>query len=373
MNHQDFRNLPTSRECALFFAASSTLLVFPLLWGMLADRHISLNRLFTVLNLVAVVALVLLANSKTFWGLLISFSLFSACFNPTLTLINALCFRHLQSPREQFGLLRAWGSAGWMIPSLPIYLWLVKARAADLGFVLYLGAGLGLAMVVMTLFLPHTPSGARSPGTDRSQELGYWPAMKRLLRDANFIAILVSFFLVAASFSILVYYSPPFLEACGIDRAWIGPTQCIGVVFEIILFRWLPRFIDHWSYRASILLGCFALLLRHLLFAWSGNPWLLAGSYLLAGMVIVFYHIGVSILVNAMAGPEVRATAQTLLVLFGSGLGPMFANGVAGRLAAQASDNLRPVFLFAAALAALAAAMILARGSKLDQGRHAQS
>ena len=43
--------------------------------------------------------------------------------------------------------------------------------------------------------------------------------MKRLLRDANFIAILVSFFLVAASFSILVYYSPPFLEACGIDRA----------------------------------------------------------------------------------------------------------------------------------------------------------
>ena len=150
------RGLDFSRMSLVFFAASSTLLVFPLLWGMLADRHISLNRLFTVLNLVAVVALVLLANSKTFWGLLISFSLFSACFNPTLTLINALCFRHLQSPREQFGLLRAWGSAGWLIPSLPIYLWLAKARAGDLGFVLYLGAGLGLAMVVMTLFLPHT-------------------------------------------------------------------------------------------------------------------------------------------------------------------------------------------------------------------------
>ena len=62
------RGLDFSRMSLVFFAASSTLLVFPLLWGMLADRHISLNRLFTVLNLVAVVALVLLANSKTFWG-----------------------------------------------------------------------------------------------------------------------------------------------------------------------------------------------------------------------------------------------------------------------------------------------------------------
>ena len=71
---------------------------------------------------------------------------------------------------------------------------------------------------------------------------------------------------------------------------------------------------------------------------------MLSLSYLLAGMVIVFFHIVASILVNMMAGKEVRATAQTLLVVFGSGVGPHGTNYLAGVLTQQAGNSLRPVF-----------------------------
>jgi predicted MFS family arabinose efflux permease len=296
---------------------------------------------------------------------------FTALFNPTMMLINPLCFQHLENPREQFGLLRAWGSFGWMVPSLPIYLWLAWRGGGDLTFVLILGIALCLVMAGMSLWLPHTPPGAvhgagqPSAGVPR---LIYGPALKKLLSNANYMVILLAFFLISASFCLYVFYAPLHLEASGLDRAWIGPVQCVGVIVEIILFRWRSFFLHRHRYSITIAIGALALVLRHLVFAYVDILWLLVASYLLVGVVIVFFHIGASLLVNAIAGPEVRSTAQTLLVLCGSGLGPVFSNLVVGYLTRDAGKDLHTVFLFAALLAALAALLILSRGRKLDAG-----
>jgi hypothetical protein len=85
-------------------------------------------------------------------------------------------------------------------------------------------------------------------------------------------------------------------------------------------------------------------------------------SYFLIGFVVVFYHTGVSLLIERIAGVEVKATAQTLLVLFGSGLGPMFANAAVGWLGAGPAQDLSAVFWFAALLPALAGLLIAAQG-----------
>jgi MFS family permease len=191
-------------------------------------------------------------------------------------------------------------------------------------------------------------------------------AIKRLVWDTNYLVLLFSMFLMAGSFSLLTYYSPPLLQDIGVPRPWIGPIQAIAVVCEIVLFQWQPLLLRRWSYAAVILIGCVALATRHLLFGFVENAWVLSGSYLLAGMVIVFYNQGVSILVNAMAEIEVRATAQTLLLLFGQGLGPLFANALTGRLAGAAGTDLRPVFFFAAALAGVAALVLAWRGRRLN-------
>jgi hypothetical protein len=83
--------------------------------------------------------------------------------------------------------------------------------------------------------------------------------------------------------------------------------------------------------------------------------------------VVVFYYIGVSILVDRIASPEVRSTAQTLLVLCGSGLGPMFANWGVGLITGWFGPGLSPVFLFGAALALLAGWVIHRRRENLAQ------
>jgi MFS family permease len=184
---------------------------------------------------------------------------------------------------------------------------------------------------------------------------------------------LLSMFLVAGSYALMLFYSPPFLEKLGLPRPWIGPVQAIGVIFEIVLLRWQPVFLRRFDFTAIILTGCAALCIRHLLFTFVTNLWVLSLSYLLGGMLIVFFHMVVSVLVNAMATREVRATAQTLLALAGQGLGPMFANFVAGRIALASGGNLRPVFLFAAATAGIAGVLIASRGRRLNRAGHSRS
>lgn len=367
------RGLDFRQISQIYVTASAALMVFPFLWGMLADRYLPLNRVFTLVNSLAFLALLFLSGQEAFPGLLLCVTGFIVCFHPTLMLINPICFRHLRRPREQFGRLRAWGSLGWILPSLPIFLWLALQSSKNLQVALNLGMSLAAGMVVMSFWLPHTPPGAaRSSVGTATPPLGYWPAMKRLLRHGSYVTILVSYFLMSGSFSILNYYSPPHLEQLGLDRSWIGLVQGIGVVLEIVLFRWRTLFVHRWSYTVTFCIGCLALMLRQLLFVWVDNLWILAASYLLTGMVVVFFYIGASLLANTIAGAEVRATAQTLLVLCGSGLGPMFANWIVGSLSGGSTQNLRPAFLFAAALAGLAALLILLRGPRLDRDAHAQ-
>lgn len=354
----------------IFTVSASLLLLFPFLWGMLADRHIALNRLFIVLNLAAAAALLGLIRAESYRGFLITYTCLHVVLNPTFMLINSLCFPHLQNPSEQFGKLRAWGSLGWILPSIPIFFWLAVSPDQDLRFAVFLGLLCALAMALASCFVPHTPPGAARGQTDDDNTLDYWTAARRLLGTPDYLVILVSFFLVSASFSIYAYYSSPHLEDLGLHRAWIGPVQSSGVVLEIFLFRWRTRLIGRTTYATPILVGCAALVARQLLFAWCTNLTILSASYLLVGIVVVFYHIGVSILVDRIATREVRSTAQTLLVLCGSGLGPMFANWSVGRLTDALGPGLEPVFLFAGLLAFLAGTLVWLRRRQLESLHH---
>ena len=229
---------------------------------------------------------------------------------------------------------------------------------------------LSLGMAGLTLRLPHTPCGGphKAPASGGSR---YGPALRRLLRDPNYGTLVLAYFCVAGSFSIMTFYSFPLLEDLGVPRAWLGPAQAIGVLFEWALFQWQAVLLRRWNYTVVILAGCAALFLRQLLYAGLDNVWILSVSYVLMGVAVVCSFTGTSLLVNAIAGPEVRATAQTLLVLCGSGLGPTVANWAAGRLSHHYGDSLRPVFLFAAVLAGVAGVLILLRGRRLNEaGRH---
>lgn len=361
------RGLSVSQISIVLLVSSATLLVSPFFWGMLADRFVPLNRLFILMNLFAAVAVAGFAFQKSFPGILVSFTAFYACYQPTPMLVNALALRHLADPYRQFAALRAWGSLGWILPSIPVFVILGARSGQSLEFIPGLTLLGCLGMVWTSFSLPHTPPGALARNVAARPAQGYWPAMRKLMRDPNYLVVLGSFFLVSGSFAIQAFYSPPRLEDLGLSRRWIGMVQSVGIVWEILLFRWQSAIVTRLGHAGSVGVGCLALVARQLLFAYSDNLWLLSASYALVGTTVVLYHIGVSLLVDAIAGLEVKATAQTLLVLCSSGLGPMFANGLVGHWMAGGRTDLTGVFLLGAGAAAVASLLVFARGRRLGE------
>lgn len=362
------RGLSYSEASQIFALSSSMLLIFPFFWGMVADRLIPIDRLFTILNILALGAMVFLFRQWSYTGLLVGFLMFYSFYHPTFTLINALCFHHLESPEQQFGKVRAWGSIGWIVPSLPIYFWLVWHPEAELGFVLFIGMAAAVSMTLVTFLLPRTKvEGAAAKAVSaNAPKPHYWRDIRVLMSNGNYVAILISFFLISGSFSLLTYYSPPHMASLGMARSWIGPIQCIGVLLEIALFPFLRILLVRWGYRRCLVLGAACLVVRHLIFAFSGSLLVLSLSYVFSGMLIVLYHIAASIMVNYLATNAVRASAQTLLVLAGSGLGPLVTNLVVGLLVGEGEGGLKGVFVFAAVLAFLAGVVIFMRGEKFE-------
>lgn len=360
------RGLNVAQVSHIFAAVSAALLFFPFLWGMLADRFIPLNRLFILLNTLIAGLLAVFSVQTGFAGMLPAFVAFAVCCNPSMILLNPLCFHFLVNPRTQFGRLRAWGSLGWILPSGIIYVWMAVWPGTGLVVTVHLGIALAVAMIAASFWLPHLAPGALHVGPSHAPGLSYLESVKRLLRDRGYVTALAVYFLVASSFGIQGIYAAPLLEDAGLDRKWIGPSQCIGVFVEIGLFFWQGRLLSRLSIAGTVLVGIGALVVRHLIFSFSDNLWLLVGSHALTGMVVVYHHIGISVLINAIAPREVRSTAQTLMILVGSGLGPMLTNLAIGGIAAATGQSLRAVFVFATCLAVLGGVLLVAQAKRLD-------
>jgi MFS family permease len=339
-------------------SGAGAMLVAPFFWGMLADRFIPLNRLFILMNLSVAGSVLLFFRQESHWSVVAALVLFYACYNPTPILTNAIALQHLPDPQRQFGPLRAWGSAGWVLPSFPIFAWLMLSGSPKLDFLLWLTMALALSMAITAFWLPHTPCGAvRTAATPLAG--GYWPSLRRLLRNVNYLILIGAYLLMAASFAIQAFYSPVRLEDLGMTRPWIGMAQSVGVLWEIALFFMRTAIVQRLGVKGSIAAGSAALLVRQLLFAFGDNLWVLALSYMLVGTTVVLFHIGVNLLVAAMAEREVQSTAQTILTLCSSGLGPILANATVARMLASGATDLAGVFLFAAALTASAGLLIL--------------
>jgi hypothetical protein len=188
-----------------------------------------------------------------------------------------------------------------------------------------------------------------------------------LLGNVRYLVLIGAYLLMAASFAIQAFYSPVRLEDLGMPRPWIGMVQSLGVLWEIALFFGRTAIVNRLGVTGSIVAGCGALLVRQCLFAYADNLWVLAASYLLVGTTVVLFHIGVNLLVAAMAEREVKSTAQTILTLCSSGIGPILANGVVGRLTAGGASDLSSVFLFGALLTAAAGVVLLTCRGRLGR------
>src|ERR1700761_7459670 len=105
---------------AAFSTQSWGAIIAPFIIGLIADRYFNAERILAVLHLAGGVLLLVLARMTTFTAFLPVLFIYMALYMPTLALANSISFRQLEDPAREFGLLRVWGTIGWIVAGVAI-------------------------------------------------------------------------------------------------------------------------------------------------------------------------------------------------------------------------------------------------------------
>jgi nucleoside transporter len=299
----------------------------PFLVGLMADELFANQRLLAALHGIGG-ALLWFASTRTTFGVLYFILLvYSLCYMPTMALTNALAFRQMKDPKQDFGSIRVLGTAGWIVAGLLIGYMGVESTAVPIR----VAAASSILMAIYSLTLPHTPPLRSAHGFKLSNV--FPPEAFALFKDRNFAVFVLASFLICIPLQFYYTFTNPFLNEIGVQNA--AGKMTMGQMSELLFMITLPWFFRRLGVKYTLMLGMLAWVLRYVCFG-TGNStslvWLLYLGIVLHGICYDFFFVTGQVYVDQKAPPALRAAAQGLITFITYGIGMFIGSWICGRV-----------------------------------------
>ena len=306
-------------------------IVSPFFLGMIADRFFSSERVLAVMHI--------LGAGAMFWAGVVgtqqnqSLFIFALlvhmlAYMPTLGLSNTVAFHAMTNSEKQFPLVRVFGTLGWIVANIIVSRFM---EADKLATQFYVTGVAGVALGVLSIFLPHTPPPAKGQPVSASSILGL--DSLQLLRSPSFAIFIISSFLICIPLAAYYAYAPVFVDALAFKNPAF--TMSFGQMSEVFFMLVMPLFFARLGVKYMLLVGMLAWVVRYGLFA-AGAPgsvhWMAIVGILLHGICYDFFFVTGFIYTDKKAGNQIRAQAQGFLVLVTQGLGMLIGAQISGQI-----------------------------------------
>ncbi len=329
----------TSMQVGLFSSALAVgPILAPFIVGQLVDRFFATERVMAICHVLGGILMLLIAVQTQFWPVIILGTVYSILYVPTMMLTNSLAFQHLKNSEMEFPWIRLFGTLGYIVPAFIIESWWLHGLTGEAleqtrAVAFSLSGSAGIAMGLYCLSLPHTPP--------QRKVQNYAPGIVlAMLRQRDFLVLVVVSFLIAIAHNFVVLWYSPFMRDILDTGGWGAYEQrisSIGQICELVVLAALGLIIKRLGFKRTMLLGICAYLLRSLLFAsvfyFDASP---MGKVVVAavGQGLHGFCFGCFMAVGYMyvdriAPVDVRGSMQTLYGVFVLSLG-FFVGGVFG-------------------------------------------
>jgi PPP family 3-phenylpropionic acid transporter len=298
-----------------------------------------------------------------FLGVLAVMVLYASFYNAVMPQFEAITLARLGARKSQYSRIRVWGSIGFMLANLA-FGWMLSRWGYDALIGLLLPA---FALLLLAAWLNDDPP----VHADEPVGSGFVATIRPRLADPGLRRFLFAALLMQVSHGPFYVFLSLHLAANGHSPAVVGLLWATGVLAEIVMFLWLPRWLPRIDLR--VLMG--------ICFAAGAARWLATAGAADVLVVIVlaqcvhaltfaaFHGAGMQVLSEHFPGRS-GVHGQALLYGFSSGLG-----GVLGALGAgalwEAGGGLAAFGV--AALVSLAGGLLLLGGPVRPKAAHAMS
>jgi len=256
----------------------------------------------------------------SFWALLALMLLANFIYPTLLPLSEALAARMMLQVKLDYGKVRLWGSAAFIVGST-----LVGALVQHYGASWVLHAMiLGLLLLTGLSWLPMSPTPQDAPSS--GNKIGF----RSLLTDKSFLIFLLVVSLLQGSHAAYYGFSALYWKAHGYAENVIGYLWALGVMAEILMFALSRRLLKGFSYQQLFFIGGLGCVLRWTLLANTTElAWLLVAQ-LLHGVTFCVSHLGAIRYMTQQLPAEQVIPAQTLYAAFPAGVVMALLTAVAG-------------------------------------------
>lgn len=328
---------------AIFSTMGIASLFMPTIIGIIADKWINAERLYSLMHILYACCLIYLAqvdNTHTFFSIM----LLAMCFYmPTLALSNSIAYSALTLANHDiikaFPPIRVWGTIGFIAA-----MWITNLtgnKATENQF--YIAAAGSIFLAVFSLIaLPKIPPQHKTESKSKISEMLGLEAFRLFGNYKMALFFIFSMFLGAAlqltnaygdvflsDFSIY----PKYADSLVVERSTI--IMSISQISETLFILAIPLFLRRYGIRNVMLFAMVAWVLRFALFAF-GNPtdglWMIILSCIVYGMAFDFFNISGSLFVETSTNSKIRSSAQGLFMMMTNGFGAILGSQVSGWL-----------------------------------------
>lgn len=320
----------------------------------LAERRRALRAALILTVFGAVLGFALVGAQHQPWPLFLLYIATCCFWTPLIPLTDAYALRGVNSYGLDYGPLRLWGSVAFIAGALACGLLVDVIAARELIWVI-----VALAAVAALTSL------SLQPLDETRRKTAVAPGGKRLLRDASFLAIIVSAALIQSSHVAYYTFASINWQAHGLGGLTIAALWALGVLAEIVVFAASPRLALHPALLVAI--GGLSAVARWSITAHEPPVALLALVQLGHGLTYGLTQVGTMNLLVHRVPPHQMARGQGYYAAVG-GLLSATTSVLSGALYARYGEGLYYVM---AAMAGTGALLIWSARHRL--GAHPQS
>jgi nucleoside transporter len=298
-----------------FAANALAAFVSPLIFGAVADRHVSPTRVLRWLALAAAVTMSLVSTAIKFhgnaWLVLALIQLLALASAPMLSISSTIIFARLADAKE-FAPMRVLLTFGWMGGGI-----LASVLNADTSSLAgYTSALLWLALAGFTFFLPQLEVPKSAENLSWHERLGL--DALTLLKDRDHRVVFIMTMLFCMPIAAFYPYAPTNMRDLGLTHtsAWMSLAQTTEVAAIVSLGWMLLKWRMKWIFACGLGFG----VLRFALSAVNHKIFLLIGVAL-HGASFALVSITAQIYLEQRVDKAWRARAQALLTLMNNGVG----------------------------------------------------
>jgi PPP family 3-phenylpropionic acid transporter len=296
---------------------SLTMVVFPLIWGSLADRFQIRKPIYILSTFLSTSIWLLYVFFVDFWPMLIITVFYGIFYAPIISFLEAVTMDVLGKEKKSYGRIRAWGSISFIVMVLLLGK-IIDLYSIDIIILLILAGSLILAGISVGI-----------PAIKAKKQDLLQPGADSLLQRRVIIFLFCAFLMLVSHGAYYGFFSIH-LAKLGYGSTFIGIAWALASTAEILVMIKSDKIFDRFSLENVLFFSFLVAAARWMILFFAGSTVVILVSQILHAVTYGAFHMASVLYIDRLAPGQSKTLGQAVNNALTYGLGLMvgfFING----------------------------------------------